>query len=205
MFTGIVTDVGTVVSVLKPGDTRFVIHTAFDPESFDIGATIACAGAGLTVLEKGLNDTNGTGGAGGWFAVEASTATMECTSLAGWKAGTVVNLERPLRVGDEIGGHIVSGHVDGVGKVISVTPAGDSMRFTFEAPAALMKHIAIKGSIAVEGVSLTVIEVGAETFGVNLISHALARTSFGALVAGNAVNLEIDVLARYVARLQEFG
>lgn len=202
MFTGIVTDVGTVVSVLKPGDTRFVIHTAFDPESFDIGATIACAGAGLTVLEKGLDDTDV---AGGWFAVEASAATMECTSLAGWKAGTAVNLERPLRVGDEIGGHIVSGHVDGVGKVISVTPAGDSTRFTFEAPAALMKHIAIKGSIAVEGVSLTVIEVGAETFGVNLISHALARTSFGALVAGDAVNLEIDVLARYVARLQEFG
>lgn len=202
MFTGIVTDVGTVVSVSKPGDTRFVIQTTFDPESFDIGATIACAGTGLSVLEKGVD---GARDPGGWFAVEASATTMGCTSLAGWKTGTRVNLERPLRVGDEIGGHIVSGHVDGVGKVISVTPDGDSTRFTFEAPHALMKHIAPKGSIAVEGASLTVIEVAAETFGVNLISHALARTSFGSLEAGDTVNLEIDVLARYVARLQEFG
>ncbi len=199
MFTGIVTDVGRVKSVEKAGDTRFVIETAYDPDSIEIGASIACGGACLTVIEKGHTDE------GGWFAAEASAETLSCTSLATWKAGTKVNLERSLKVGDEIGGHIVGGHVDGVGKVRSITPEGDSMRFVFEAPATLMKHIASKGSIAVEGVSLTVNEVGPDTFGVNLIPHTQAVTSFGAAKVGDAVNLEIDVLARYVARLQEAG
>lgn len=203
MFTGIVRDVGTVVSVSKSGDTRFVIQTAIDPDDFEIGATIACAGAGLTVLEKGRDED--IKGNGGWFAVEASAATLDCTSLTNWQVGTIVNLERPLRVGDEIGGHIVSGHVDGVGTILSITPDGDSTRYTFETPIALMKHIASKGSIAVEGVSLTVNEVGENTFGVNLISHAHTVTAFGSLKTGDRVNLEIDILARYVARLQEFG
>lgn len=199
MFTGIVTDVGVVRSVEKAGDTRFVIETSYDPDSIEIGASIACGGACLTVIEKGHD------GQKGWFAAEASAETLGCTSLGGWKAGTKINLERSLKVGDEIGGHIVSGHVDGVGKVRSMTPEGDSIRYVFEAPAGLMRHIASKGSITVEGVSLTVNEVGADSFGVNLIPHTQAVTSFGAVKVGDAVNLEIDVLARYVARLQEAG
>lgn len=199
MFTGIVTDVGVVRSVKKAGDTRFVIETSYDPDSIEIGASIACGGACLTVIEKGLD------GQKGWFAAEASAETLGCTSLGGWKVGTKINLERSLKVGDEIGGHIVSGHVDGVGRVRSMTPEGDSIRYVFEAPAALMKHIASKGSIAVEGVSLTVNEVEDDSFGVNLIPHTRTVTSFGAVKVGDAVNLEIDVLARYVARLQEAG
>lgn len=197
MFTGIVTDVGTVRSVEKAGDTRFVIETVYDPDSIEIGASIACGGACLTVIEKGHEDNRG------WFAVEASAETLGCTSLGAWKSGTKINLERSLKVGDEIGGHIVSGHVDGVGKIRSMTPEGDSVRYVFEAPDALMKHIASKGSITVEGVSLTVNEVEGNTFGVNIIPHTQTVTSFGAVQVGDAVNLEIDVLARYVARLQE--
>lgn len=199
MFTGIVTDVGTVKSVEKPGDTRFVIETAYDPEGIEIGASIACGGACLTVIEKG------NAGNKGWFAVEASAETLGCTSLGAWKSGTKINLERSLKVGDEIGGHIVSGHVDGVGKVASMTPEGGSVRYVFEAPEALMKHIASKGSITVEGISLTVNEVKGNTFGVNLIPHTQAVTSFGAVKVGDVVNLEIDVLARYVARLRDVG
>lgn len=198
MFTGIVTDVGTVRSIEKPGDTRFVIETAYDPDSIEIGASIACGGACLTVIEKGHVD-----GSSGWFAVEASAETLGCTSLGAWKTGTKINLERSLKVGDEIGGHIVSGHVDGVGKIRSMTPEGGSVRYVFEAPEALMRHIASKGSITVEGVSLTVNEVEDNTFGVNLIPHTQTVTSFGAVKVGDAVNLEIDVLARYVARLVE--
>lgn len=201
MFTGIVTDVGRVKSVEKAGDTRFVIETAYDPDSIEIGASIACGGACLTVIEKGHEGA--PGGSGGWFAAEASAETLGCTSLGSWQAGTKINLERSLKVGDEIGGHIVSGHVDGVGKIRSITPEGDSKRYVFEAPAELMKHIASKGSITVEGVSLTVNEVDGGSFGVNLIPHTQAVTSFGVAKVGDAVNLEIDVLARYVARLQE--
>lgn len=197
MFTGIVTDVGRVKSVEKTGDTRFVIETSYDPDSIEIGASIACGGACLTVIEKGRQDGKG------WFAVDASAETLGCTSLGAWKSGTKINLERSLRVGDEIGGHIVSGHVDGVGRIQSMTPEGDSMRYVFEVPEVLMKHIASKGSITVEGVSLTVNEVEGNTFGVNLIPHTRSVTSFGAAKTGDAVNLEIDVLARYVARLQE--
>jgi riboflavin synthase len=199
MFTGIVTDVGTVLRVEKPGDTRFVIQSAYDPAGLDIGATIACSGAGLTVLQKGADDK------GAWFAVEASEATLSCTSLRGWAAGSRVNLERPLRVGDEIGGHIVSGHVDGVGKVVLIEPAGESVRYVFEAPQDHMKHVAVKGSITVEGVSLTVNDIEGLRFGVNLISHSLSKTSFGDLKVGSEVNLEIDILARYVARLQDMA
>ena len=199
MFTGIVTDVGTVKSVEKAGDTRFVIETAYDPDGIAIGASIACGGACLTVIEKGRDSGKP------WFAVEASAETLNCTSLGAWKEGTRINLERSLKVGDEIGGHIVSGHVDGVGTIVSLTPEGDSMRYVFEAPASLMHLIASKGSITVEGVSLTVNEVDAKTFGVNLISHTRAVTSLGDARVGDTINLEIDVLARYVARLQDAG
>lgn len=207
MFTGIVTDVGTVKSVEKTGDTRFVIETAYDPDGIEIGASIACGGACLTVIEKGHagDGAGGSVGSGGWFAVEASAETLGCTSLGAWKPGTKINLERSLKVGDEIGGHIVSGHVDGVGRIRSMTPEGGSVRYVFEAPEALMKHIASKGSITVEGVSLTVNEVEDDTFGVNLIPHTQTVTSFGAVKVGDAVNLEIDVLARYVARLRDVG
>lgn len=199
MFTGIVTDVGTVKSVKKTGDTRFVIETIFDPDTIEIGASIACGGTCLTVVEKGHEADKG------WFAVDASAETLGCTSLGAWKSGTRINLERSLRVGDEMGGHIVNGHVDGVGRVKSMTPEGDSVRYVFEAPQPMMKHIASKGSITVEGVSLTVNEVEGDTFGVNLIPHTQAVTSLGNVAVGDVVNLEIDVVARYVARLSEVG
>lgn len=199
MFTGIVTDVGTVRSVERSGDTRFIIETAYDPDSIAVGASIACGGACLTVIEKGHDGSNG------WFAVEASAETLGCTSLGAWKAGTKINLERSLKIGDELGGHIVSGHVDGVGKIASMEPEGDSVRYVFEVPEVLMKNIASKGSICVEGVSLTVNEIEGNRFGVNLIPHTQAVTSLGGAKVGDEVNLEIDVLARYVARLQEAG
>jgi riboflavin synthase len=204
MFTGIVTDIGKVRSVEKAGDTRFVIETAYDPDGIAIGASIACGGACLTVIEKGPAE-GPEGRTRGWFAVEASAETLGCTSLGDWKAGTCINLERSLKVGDEIGGHIVSGHVDGVGKIKAMVSDGDSVRYTFEAPLDLMALIAPKGSITVEGVSLTVNEVEDQTFGVNLIPHTQSVTSLGNNKVGDAVNLEIDVLARYVARLRDAG
>lgn len=200
MFTGIVTDVGEVLRVEKNGDTRFVIGTSYDTSRVDIGASIACAGACLTVVDKGVCPEGALKPF--WFAVDASGETLACTSLGSWKEGVRINLERALKVGDEIGGHIVSGHVDGVGKVVSITPEGDSLRYRFEAPADLAKYIASKGSITVEGVSLTVNEVDGCQFGVNIIPHTQSVTSLGVLSVGDAVNLEIDVLARYVARLQ---
>jgi len=191
MFTGIVTDLGRVRSIAKRGDTRIEIATAFDTATIDIGASIACSGACLTVVDKGP----------GWFAADVSAETLSCTTLGEWKIGSPVNLERPLTAASELGGHMVSGHVDGVGQVRAVRPEGDSKRFTFAAPPELMRYIAAKGSVAVDGVSLTVNEVDATTFGVNVIPHTQERTSFGAMVQGTRVNLEIDLVARYVARL----
>lgn len=193
MFTGIVTDVGKVAAIEKRGDTRIRIETHFDTATIEIGASIACSGPCLTVVDKGP----------GWFAVEASAETLSRTTLGDWRVGTPVNLERALRVGDELGGHIVSGHVDGVGRVLDLAPEGDSFRFVFEAPAALARFIAPKGSVALEGVSLTVNEVDGARFGVNIIAHTRRHTTFGHLKAGDRVNLEIDMLARYVARLRE--
>jgi riboflavin synthase len=193
MFTGIVTDVGTVTAMEKRGDTRITISTHFDMASAAIGASICCSGCCLTVVEKG-ND---------WFLVEASAETLNLTTLAGWKVGTAVNLERSLRVGDELGGHIVSGHVDGLAEVVSIRPEGDSRRFVFSAPEKLSRFIAQKGSVALDGTSLTVNEVSGSTFGVNMISHTLAVTTWGAAAEGQRVNLEFDMLARYVARLNE--
>ena len=197
MFTGIVTDIGTVRSVEARGDTRFVIGCAYDIGTIATGASIACSGCCLTVTDKGRDDS------GNWFAVDASAETLSLTTAAGWRAGTRINLERALKVGDELGGHIVSGHVDGLARVVSATPEGDSLRLVFEAPDALAGFIATKGSVTLDGASLTVNHVEGARFGINIIPHTQEQTTLGALTANAAVNLEIDVLARYVARLEE--
>jgi riboflavin synthase len=199
MFTGIVTDMGEIVAVEKRGDTAVTIACGYDPETIAIGASIACAGVCLTVLERRRRDDGR-----GTFTVEASAETLSKTTLGHWRTGTLVNLERALKVGDELGGHIVSGHVDGVGRIEAIVPEGDSRRFTFSAPAHLARFIAAKGSVALDGTSLTVNEVEANRFGVNLISHTLSVTTWGRARTGDPVNIEIDMLARYVARLQEF-
>jgi riboflavin synthase len=191
MFTGIVTDVGRVRAIEPRGDTRFEVETAYDVERIEVGASISCAGVCLTVVDKEP----------GCFAVTASAETLACSTLGGWQVGTRINLERALRVGDELGGHIVSGHVDGVAQVVERRPDGDSLRLTFEMPAALASLVAPKGSVALDGVSLTVNEVDGSRFGVNLIPHTLAVTTFGATRVGDRVNLEVDVLARYIARM----
>ncbi len=199
MFTGIVTDIGEVVKVEKRGDTRFTIATAYAPESIAIGASLACSGCCLTAIEMGrLNDGRGT------FLVEASAETLSVTTLKDWKLGTRINLERALKMGDELGGHIVSGHVDGLGEILSITPEGDSMRFRFKAPDDIARFIAQKGSVTLDGTSLTVNEVEGNIFGVNIIPHTQAVTTWGHARAGDTVNIEIDMLARYVARLAEF-
>ena len=191
MFTGIVTDVGKVRAIEKKGDTRIEIQTVYDTDDVDIGASIACSGPCLTVIEKGP----------GWFAVEASAETLDKTSLGHWAVGTKVNLERAMRIGDELGGHIVSGHVDAVIMIVDMLAEGDSVRFTFEAPANFAKYLAPKGSVCLDGVSLTVNEVQGNQFGVNIINHTQTSTSFSNRVVGDRVNMEIDTIARYVARL----
>lgn len=194
MFTGIITDVGRVRRVTQTDrDRRYEIETAYDLSGVEIGASISHAGCCLTVVEKGPD----------WFAVEVSGETLDKTTLGAWSAGDPVNLERAAKLGDELGGHIVSGHVDGVGEVVSVTPEGGSHRIRFRAPAPLHRFIAPKGSIAVEGVSLTVNEVEGQEFGVNIIPHTWEVTTLERLRPGSKVNLEIDVLARYMARWQE--
>ena len=194
MFTGIVTDVGRVRAVRETNrDRRFEIETSFDLATLDIGASVSHAGCCLTVVEKGE----------GWFAVEVSGETLALTTLADWKPGRSVNLERAARVGDELGGHIVSGHVDGIGVVQSVGIEGGSHRVAIKVPRPLHRLIAAKGSITVEGVSLTVNAVEDDVFGVNLIPHTWDVTTLGELTAGSRVNLEIDMLARYLARWRE--
>ena len=200
MFTGIVTDVGAIRAVEQRGDTRLVITTAYPVERVEIGASIACSGVCLTVVDKG-RDADGTA----WFAVDASAETMNCSNLSACKPGRAINLERPLRLGDELGGHIVSGHVDGVARVTAIRPEGDSIRYMFEPPRDLLRYVAPKGSVALDGVSLTVNEVvdqkGAGGFGVNIIPHTQQATTFGGLAVGDLVNIEVDTVARYVARL----
>ena len=198
MFTGIVSAVGTVRAITPLGDTadmRLTIATPWsDTAAIAVGASIGCSGCCLTAVETGTD----------WFAADASDETLGRTTLGRWRAGTQVNLERSLRLGDELGGHLVSGHVDGVGEVLLSVPEHGSTRFVFRVPTDLARFIAVKGSIGVDGVSLTVNEVTDDTFGVNVIPHTAAVTSFGLLRPGDAVNLEIDMLARYVARLAEF-
>jgi riboflavin synthase len=194
MFTGIVTDVGRVRAVRDTNrDRRFEIETAFDLSTVDLGASIAHAGCCLTVVEKGDR----------WFAVEVSGETLAVTTLGDWAQGRRVNLERAAKVGDELGGHIVSGHVDGIGEVVSVAEEGGSHRVRIRVPKPLHRFIAPKGSITVEGVSLTVNEVDDDVFGVNLIPHTWEVTTLGELKPGARVNLEIDMLARYLARWRE--
>lgn len=194
MFTGIVTDVGRLRSVKETNrDVRFEVETSFDTATLDIGASVSHAGCCLTVVDKGP----------GWFAVEVSGETLSLTTLSDWKEGHPINLERAARVGDELGGHIVSGHVDGVGEVLSIESEGGSHRVRIRVPKPLHRHIAAKGSITVEGVSLTVNEVEDDVFGVNLIPHTWDVTSLGGLKVGSRVNLEIDMLARYLARWRE--
>jgi riboflavin synthase len=195
MFTGLITDVGEVVA--KTGG-QFTIQSHYALTAHDTGASICCDGVCLTATSITPSGT------GARFTVDVSNETLSKTTLGGWTAGRRINLERSLRAGDELGGHIVSGHVDGVAKIISITADGDSRRILFEAPEHLARYIAPKGSVALDGTSLTVNEVSGTRFGVNLIPHSLTVTTWGAKSPGEAVNLEVDVFARYVARLMEF-
>ena len=195
MFTGIITDVGRVALLRRSGGQddalELTIATAYDCRGIELGASIACSGVCLTAVAVEA----------GAFTVQASAETLSRSTLGGWREGTSVNLERALKAGDELCGHIVSGHVDGVGRVVDRRPEGDSVRFSFEMPEDLAPYVASKGSIAVDGISLTVNEVGRTSFGVNIIPYTLAHTNLGDAVPGQRVNLEIDPLARYVARL----
>jgi riboflavin synthase len=194
MFTGIVTDVGKVRHVEKRGDTHIVVTTRFDVSGIDVGASIACSGACMTVVDKGSPKDR-------WFAFTASGETLSKTTLGSWKAGDSVNLERPMRVGDEFGGHIVTGHVDAVAEIVSVKPEGESVRMVFEVPKKLARFVAPKGSVALDGVSLTVNDIDGSRFGVNIIPHTQKVTTFGRAKLGMKVNFEADLMARYVARL----
>ncbi len=193
MFTGIVTDVGQVREIADApgGGHRLAIDTAYDTGTMALGASIACSGPCLTVVDKGP----------GWFAVDVSRETADCTTLGDWRAGTRVNLERALCLGDELGGHLVTGHIDGVAVLESAEPEGDSLRLTACCPTELSRFVASKGSVALDGVSLTVNEVADDVFGINLIPHTLAETNFGDCAAGRRLNLEVDLIARYLARL----
>lgn len=193
MFTGIITDIGTVTALEQAGDLRARIKTGYDTDAIDIGASIASDGVCLTVIALGPD----------WYDVQISAETVSKTNLSGWAVGQRVNLERALRVGDELGGHIVSGHVDGVAEVVALQDEGDSTRVTLRAPKALARFIAPKGSVALNGTSLTVNEVEGADFGINFIPHTKEVTTWGDVALGDKVNLEIDTLARYVARLAE--
>ena len=196
MFTGIVTDIGTVRSAEQRGDLRLVIGTDYNMETVELGASIACSGACLTVVDKGED----------WFAVDLSGETVSKTASDHWREGTRLNLERSLRLGDEIGGHIVTGHVDAVGNVVGVVPEGDSRRVAIAVPRTLGGMIAAKGSVALDGVSMTVNEVadgevGTSAFTVNVIPHTAQHTTLGELAADRQLNVEVDVLARYIDRM----
>ena len=203
MFTGIVTDVGEIVELEQCGDLRARISTSYDTEDIDIGASVACDGVCLTVIEIGRD----------WFEVQVSAETVSKTILglelsknpgSVWRVGKRINLERPLKLGDELGGHIVTGHVDGVADITHVEDEGDSTRVILEAPIALMPFIASKGSVALNGTSLTVNAVDQKSFGINFIPHTKTVTTWGDVEIGDVVNLEIDTIARYVSRLQSF-
>ena len=198
MFTGIITDIGKVLELEQRGDLRARIGTGYDVAGIDIGASIACDGVCLTVIALGTEPQ-------GWFDVQISAESIGKTNIGGWDVGKRLNLERALKVGDELGGHIVSGHVDGLALVIAVKDEGDSTRVTLRAPDALAGFIAPKGSVALNGTSLTVNDVDGAEFGINFIPHTKVATTWGDVAVGDAVNLEIDTLARYVARLQEWG
>lgn len=192
MFTGLISDVGRVRAVEgRAGGARIAIETAYDTDDIPVGASVACCGACMTVVEKGT----------GWFAVDASAESLARTTLGHWDTGRRVNLERALRLGDELGGHMVTGHIDAVAEIVDRRPDGESLRFTVAVPEGFARFVAPKGSVALDGVSLTVNEVEGARFGVNIIPHTAAHTTFGALAAGDRVNFEVDLIARYVARL----
>jgi riboflavin synthase len=203
MFTGIITDIGRIESLEPRGDLRARIVCRYPAETIALGASIACDGICLTVVDLGPY------GEGSWFDVDLSAETVSKTNVGSgrtaWKPGAPINLERALRLGDELGGHIVSGHVDGVAEVVSLTDEGDSARVVFRVPDGLARFVASKGSVALNGTSLTVNEVEGRTFGVNVIPHTRAETTWGQVEPGDLVNLEIDTLARYVARLSEYA
>ncbi|MEO7691847.1 MAG: riboflavin synthase [Sphingomonas sp.] len=198
MFTGIISNIGTIERVTLQGDTRVVIRSGYDSATIDLGASIACSGVCLTVVDKGP----------GWFAVDVSGETISCTAQGQWTEGRRLNLERALRLGEELGGHIVTGHVDGIGEVISVVEEGGSHRVRIKASPEIAPFVAPKGSITLDGVSLTVNEVEDDstgvTIGVNVIPHTAAVTTFGSIAAGDAINIEIDVLARYLQRMEHY-
>lgn len=193
MFTGIITHIGTVRRIEKSGDTRMTVSADFDMDSVALGASIACSGCCLTVVDKGE----------GWFAADVSSETLSKTNLGGWKEGARINLERALKVGDELGGHIVSGHVDGLAEIVSIVPEGDSRRVTLKPDPGLAAYVASKGSVALDGISLTVNEVSLDTFGVNIIDHTWKETTLSDRKPGDQLNMEVDMLARYVARLMD--
>lgn len=197
MFTGIITDIGEVTEIRENGDTRIAIKTSYDTSTIDFGASIACSGVCLTVVGKGDN----------WFSVDVSAETLSCTTLGHWGIGSSINLERALKVGEELGGHLVTGHVDAISKVVSIEPDGDSKKFTFSLPANLKTYVAQKGSVTINGASLTVNEVTDQSdrtlFCINIIPHTQEKTTFRTLSIGDDVNIEIDILARYVARMRE--
>ena len=202
MFTGIITDIGTIDRVETRGDTRVVVSTAYDTARIDLGASIACSGVCLTVVDKS------PAGVPGWFAVDVSGETIERTASDQWTRGRALNLERAMKLGDELGGHIVTGHVDGIATIVDVQPAGDSKRIAIRVPPDIAPFVATKGSVTVDGVSLTVNMVedaaDASIFAINVIPHTQAMTTLGRLVPGQAVNIEIDVLARYLQRMDHY-
>lgn len=194
MFTGIITALGAVREIVPGPNTRFVFESGFETDTLAIGASVCCSGVCLTAVDKGPK----------WFAADVSGETLARTTLGLWRPGTPVNLERALTAGSELGGHFVVGHVDGVAKIVGRMPEGDSLRYTFETDMRLMKYIASKGSVALDGVALTVNEVRGPRFGVNIIPHTRKLTTFGSLDVGGSVNLEVDLLARYVERLVQW-
>ncbi len=202
MFTGIVTDIGTIRAVEPRGDLRVVVQTAYDSAGIDLGASIACSGVCLTVVDKGSDE------GGDWFAVDVSGETVGRSAQGQWTAGRRLNLERAMKLGAELGGHLVTGHVDGVAEVLGVCPNGDSKRIGFRVASDLAPFLAPKGSVTIDGVSLTVNEVHDDTdgthFAINLIPHTQAVTTLGGLAEGHAVNVEIDVLARYLQRMEHY-
>lgn len=198
MFTGIITDVGEILALEQAGDLKARIGCAYDVDGIDIGASIACNGVCLTVIALGREPRN-------WFDVQISAESVSKTNIGDWQVGSKVNLERALKVGDELGGHIVSGHVDGVATIVGMRDEGDSTRMTFECPDELAKFVAPKGSVTLNGTSLTVNEVDGRTFGVNVIPHTQEVTTWGGAKVGDRINIEIDTLARYVARLQDWA
>lgn len=197
MFTGIITDIGEVSEITQMGDTRIVIRTSYDTSTIDFGASIACSGVCLTVVDKGSD----------YFSVDVSAETLSCTSLGDWVSGSQINLERALKVGEELGGHIVTGHVDAVGQILNIETDGDSKKFIFSLPTKLKTYVAPKGSVTINGASLTVNNVEDKSehtdFSINIIPHTQEKTTFGAANIGDKVNIEIDILARYVARMHE--